>query len=39
MEKQEIFLEMRTTRQTNVPKESLRIECPHRALWGARKFD
>lgn len=29
---------MRTTRQTYVPKESLRIECPHRALWGASSF-
>lgn len=37
--KRRILLEMRNTNQTNVPKESLRIECPHKALWGASKFD
>lgn len=35
MEKEEILLEMKNTRQTNVPEESCRIECPLRALQGA----
>ena len=38
MEKEEILLEMKNTRQTNVSKESQRIECPLRALWGTKKF-
>lgn len=38
MEKEEILLEMKNTRQTNVSKESWRTECPLRALWGTRKF-
>lgn len=37
--KEEILLEMRNTKQTNMPKKRLRIEYPHRALWGACRLD